>query len=176
MTYIIQTERLGLRMWKESDVSEFAKINADPEVMEFFPKLMSLEDTQAMMERVHKQHNDFGYGLYATEILDTNEFIGFIGFAHPRFEAGFTPCIEIGWRLKASSWNQGYCTEGALACLDYYRDVLKKNEIYSWTSILNKPSERIMQKIGMEKIGEFTHPLLDKKSILAQHVIYRKEL
>lgn len=176
MSYIIQTERLGLRLWRDSDLIEFSEINADPVVMEYFPDVMKVEETAAMMDRIYKHHADHGYGLYATEILSSKEFIGFIGFAHPRFEASFTPCIEIGWRLKASSWNQGYCTEGATACLDYCRDILHKNEIYSWTSVLNKPSERIMQKIGMVKTGEFSHPLLDKGSRLAQHVIYKKNL
>ena len=176
MSYIIQTNRLGLRQWKNSDLSPFAEMNADKQVMEYFPNIMSLTETQSMMLRIQQHHKDYGYGLYATEILDTKEFIGFIGFSTPRFEAAFTPCVEIGWRLIASSWNKGYCTEGALGCLDYYRDNLKKNEIYSWTSVLNKPSERIMQKIGMLKIGEFFHPLLDKESPLAQHVLYKKSL
>lgn len=174
--YIIKTERLGLRLWVTSDTSDFCDINADPEVMRHFPKILSESETHSMIERINKHHSDHGYGLYATEVLQTGEFIGFIGFAHPRFEASFTPCIEIGWRLKASSWNKGYCTEGAMGCLDYMKSHMDYDKVYSWTSPLNKPSERIMQKIGMEKVGEFQHPLLDPEHRLSQHVIYRKSI
>jgi len=175
-TYIIKTKRLGLRLWLPSDTSEFCDINADTQVMRHFPNTLSEEETLSMIDRINKHHTDHGYGLYATEILETGEFIGFIGFAHPRFEASFTPCIEIGWRLKASSWNKGYCTEGALACLEYMKDNINYDLVYSWTSPLNKPSKRIMQKIGMEKVGEFQHPLLDAEHALSQHVIYKKDI
>jgi ribosomal-protein-alanine N-acetyltransferase len=176
MSYIMQTKRLGLRRWEDSDLTQLADMNADKKVMQHFPNVMSTSETRSMLERIRRHHNEYGYGLYATEIIDTGEFIGFIGFSHPRFKADFTPCVEIGWRLQSAYWNKGYCTEGAMACLDYYKHTLKKTEIYSWTSVLNKPSERIMQKIGMEKIGEFLHPLLDRNSHLAQHVIYKKIL
>ena len=117
----------------------------------------------------------YGFGVYSVDILETNAFIGYIGFSCPTWEAYFTPCVEVGWRLKASSWNKGYATEGALACLDYGFNTIGFKSIYSWTATCNIPSERVMQKIGLLKIDEFDHPRIEKGDRLERHVLYGRD-
>lgn len=172
--YIIQTPRLGLRTWQDSDLDPFAKLNANPKTMQFYPNTLDWAASKKMLLRIQKQYQEFGFSVYAVDLLEQQQFIGYIGFMRPSFDSYFTPCVEIGWRLDPSFWNQGLATEGALACLDYGFEQLKFKEIYSFTAAINIPSERVMQKIGLQKIDTFKHPLLEKNSPLALHVLYKK--
>ncbi|PSX47202.1 GNAT family N-acetyltransferase, partial [Escherichia coli] len=115
-----------------------------------------------------------GYGLFAIEVKSTGEFIGFTGFHEATFEATFTPCTEIGWRLKHSAWNQGYATEAALGALAFAEEINTINEIYSFTAALNKPSENVMKKIHLTKIATFEQPALVNGDPLKPHVLYKK--
>lgn len=173
--YIFESSRLGFRMWKESDREVFAKMNANKEVMRYFPKTLNSKETDDFLNRVQEHFNEYGYGLWAVEIKDTKEFIGFIGFLNATFEAEFTPCTEIGWRLNNKYWNNGYATEGAKACLEYGFNNLNLNSIYSFTAEINQPSENVMRKIGLKKIGEFMHPKVEDGSPLKPHVLYKIE-
>ena len=148
-------------------------MNADPYVMKYFPYLMTKEQTMVMIERIKTHFEKNGFGLYAVDELATGQFIGFIGFSTATFESDFTPCTEIGWRLRKEAWNKGFATEGALACLEYGVPKFGLKDIYSFTAVLNKPSERVMQKIGMTKIGEFAHPRVSESSPLRPHVLYK---
>lgn len=174
-TYLFKTNRLGFRSWDEADLEPFALLNQDEAVMEFFPSLQDRSTSKAFIERMNRHFHEHNFCFFAVDKLDNEEFIGFIGLLNTSFEAEFTPCVEIGWRLKKSAWNQGFATEGALGCLDFGFDKLGLEEIYSFTPTLNKRSERIMQKIGMQKIGVFNHPKLAKGHPLEQHVLYRIE-
>ena len=171
--YIFQSPRLGFRNWSDGDIAPFAEINSDPEVMTYFPKPLSFAETKGLVQRLQKYYTDYGYTFYAVDRLEAAEFIGFIGMKYQTFESFFTPCVEIGWRLKRSAWGKGFATEGAKACLNSGFDTLGFLEIYSITAIPNLRSERVMQRIGMEKIGEFDHPSLEEGHVLQRHVIYR---
>ncbi|MBL4662050.1 MAG: GNAT family N-acetyltransferase [Flavobacteriaceae bacterium] len=173
-TYLFQSARLGFRDWKLSDHEPFAKINADAEVMEFLPKLLTREESSEMIERMQSTYNRSGYTFFAVDLLENGEFIGFIGIIRSTFDAFFTPCFEIGWRLQKSAWNQGLASEGALACLNYGFTVLKMPIIHSITAATNIKSEHIMKKLGMEKIGVFDHPKLAKNDPLTPHVVYQR--
>lgn len=171
--YLFQSARLGFRTWQEKDLLPMAALNADPAVMEFFPSTQSLEDTRAFVKRVHTHFKEYGFGWYAVDLLDNQEFIGFIGMAWNKMEADFTPCAEIGWRLKKAAWGKGYATEGAKRCIAYGFTDLQFKEIYSFTATINKRSERVMQKIGMQKVGIFEHPKIAMGDVLRPHVLYR---
>ncbi len=173
MDCIIETDRLCLRLWKEEDKKEFNAMNSDPAVMEYFPKTLNIDESGRLMEKIIKSIDEKTYGLWAVETKIDNRFIGFIGISNVTFESYFTPCIEIGWRLKKEAWGKGYATEGAKACLKYAFQILKLMEIYSFTALINERSERLMQKIGMTKIGEFDHPNVEKGSQLKRHVLYK---
>ena len=168
MKRYIETPRLILRDWREEDVAPFARINSDEQVMEYFLKKLDEEETRAFYRRIADEFADCGWGLYAVEDKADRSFIGYVGFHRIGFEVDFAPGIEIGWRLRKESWGKGLATEAAAACLEYGRDVLGLKEVYSFTSLLNKRSERVMQKIGMSFAGEFGHPLVDPAHVLLE--------
>lgn len=170
--YLFTSERLGFRNWQTDDLTSYAKLNADPQVMEFFPRPYSTQESALQIERFRRMSEIHGYCPYAVDRLDTQELIGFIGFMHTDFPAPFTPCTEIGWRLDRAAWGQGYATEGAKSCLQYAWETLELEEIYSFTAVVNQRSERVMQKIGMEAKGKFDHPKVDEGSVLRPHVLY----
>ncbi|MFN8357597.1 MAG: GNAT family N-acetyltransferase [Spirosomataceae bacterium] len=171
--FVITTPRIGLRPWKDSDQAPFIQMNADPRVMEFFPSCLSADETLAMIERIQQFIKTNGFGFWAAELLQTQQFIGFIGLSMPRFEASFTPCVEIGWRLMPEFWGQGLATEGAAACLTYAFEQLNLNEVVSFTTVTNLRSMRVMQKIGMKHILNFMHPSLPINHPLSEHVLYQ---
>lgn len=170
-----ETERLILRAWRPDDLPLFVAMNKDKRVMRFFPSTLSDYETESFYNRILEEFNCNGWGLYAVEIKTTGEFIGYVGLHEIGFEAAFTPGIEIGWRLAADYHNRGYAAEAANAVLK----LAKMNGIthlYSFTAKINVPSERVMQKIGMAKVGEFDHPKLSADSPLLGHVLYRIDL
>lgn len=171
----IETSRLRLRDWKDTDFEPFRQLNADEEVMKFSPKTLSKEESDAFCQAIIAEIKECGFGLYAVEVKATNEFIGFIGFHRATFESDFTPCIEIGWRLKKEVWGKGYATKGAKACLEYGFEELGFDEIFSFTADINEPSKQVMRKIGLEFVKEFDHPKVDPDSTLREHVLYSKQ-
>lgn len=176
---ILSTDRLNLRTWELDDLPLMAAINADPLVMEYFPSKQDLSRTKKMIDYINSHHEKYGYGLYAVEIKDTHEFIGFVGLDHPAFNIpGLKPqseVIEIGWRLSSKQWNHGYATEAASAVLRYAFTILNIDEIFSFTTITNVRSRRVMEKIGLHhsSTDDFDHPKLDINSPLLRHVLYR---
>jgi len=168
----LETSRLQLRDWKEDDLEPFCRLNADAEVMRYFPKTMSAEETAALQRTFVSELNECGFGRYAVQLKESERFIGFIGFHRAAFEADFTPCIEIGWRLDKAAWGKGYATEGAAACLHYGWEQLGFSDVYSFTAVLNAPSENVMKKIGMQFVKTFNHPKVDPTSPLYPHVLY----
>jgi RimJ/RimL family protein N-acetyltransferase len=171
--FIIETQRLGLRAWKDSDTEPFIEMNRDGRVMEFFPSILSESETLGMIERIKKCIAENHFGLWATEIKQTKEFIGFVGLSIPSFQAEFTPCVEIGWRLAHKYWGNGYATEAASACLDYGFNHLHPGEILSFTSVLNNKSLNVMKKIGMSYVETFEHPGIEEGSRLKTHALYK---
>lgn len=171
----LRTERLHLRRWRPADRGPFAEMNADPRVMEFFPAVLSRQQSDELAERIEQNFERQGFGLWAVEVPGVTEFAGFIGLAIPRFEAHFTPCVEIGWRLAAPYWGRGYATDGARAAVEFAFGPLALNEIVSMTTVTNVRSRRVMEKLGMTRTpaDDFDHPLLADGHPLRRHVLYR---
>ncbi len=171
----LRTQHLYLRRWLSSDREPFARLNADLQVMEFLPGPLSREESDARADRIEAHFEQHGFGLWAVEIPDVTTFAGFIGLSVPHFEAVFTPCVEIGWRLDAAYWNRGYATEGARAALEFGFRWLDLSEIVSFTVPANFRSRRVMEKLGMTHSAEdeFEHPLLPEGHPLRRHVLYR---
>ncbi len=159
-TYFFKSERLGFRNWMDSDLDEFAKLNSDLEVMEHFPKTLTKEETEKFIKRLKAHYTENGYSYFAIEILNTGEFIGFIGLAFKDYKSDFTPAVDIGWRLKKSAWGKGFATEGAKKCLELAFNELNLDKVISTCTERNYKSENVMKKIGMKKVGEFKHPQL----------------
>jgi RimJ/RimL family protein N-acetyltransferase len=153
-------------------------MNADPRVMEFFAAPLSPEETDALILRIQTHMAQHGFGFYSAELRATGEFIGMVGMAHVPFEAHFTPCVEIGWRIAPAYWNRGLATEGARECLRYAFEELALNKVVAFTVPANLPSRRVMEKLGMTRdpADDFEHPRLPEGHPLRRHVLYRTAL
>lgn len=171
----IQTERLLLRHWRDSDRSPFQQMNADPRVMEFFPEPLTPEASDALFGRIQAHFNRHGFGPFAIELAETGAFLGFVGLFVPEFDAHFTPAVEIGWRLAFEGWGKGLATEGARATLDYGFKTLGLEQVVSFTVPANQRSRRVMEKLGMthDPQDDFDHPKLPEGHPLRRHVLYR---
>lgn len=175
MTPILETERLVLRRWRASDREPFRAINADPRVMEYFPALLTAEESDQAIARIEQHFADHGFGLYAAELRETDAMVGYIGLAIPRFDAPFMPAVEIGWRLASEVWGRGLATEGAHAVVQHAFDDLRLSSVVSFTVPANHRSRRVMEKIGMahNAHADFDHPAIPKGHPLRRHVLYR---
>ncbi|HEX6899879.1 MAG TPA: GNAT family N-acetyltransferase [Thermoanaerobaculia bacterium] len=171
----LQTDRLRLRRWLPSDREPFAAMNADPRVTRYLGGSLSREESDALAARIEAHFEQRGFGLWAVEVRGGASFAGFVGLSVPRFEAHFTLCVEIGWRLGAEHWGHGYATEGAGAALAFGFESLGLAEIVSFTVPANLPSRRVMEKIGMthDPAEDFDHPFLPEGHPLRRHVLYR---
>jgi RimJ/RimL family protein N-acetyltransferase len=153
----------------------FARLNADPRVMEHSPAVLSREESDAVADRIEAHFDKHGFGRWSVEIPDVAPFAGFVGLSIPQFEAHFTPCVEVGWRLAAEFWGRGYATEAARAVLAFGFETLKLDEIVSFTVPANVRSRRVMERIGMthNPADDFDHPSLPEGHPLPRHVLYR---
>ncbi len=174
MPIVISTPRLILRHWTEEDKPFFAALNADERVMEFFPSLLTREESDAMVDRIQTAMERNGFGMWCVEIPGEIKCAGFIGVGIPKMETDFTPCVEIGWRLAFDQQGKGYATEGANACMNYARDILKLKDIVAFTVPKNVKSRNVMEKLGMKYEKDFLHPSVADDSPLKLHVLYRK--
>lgn len=171
----LRTGRLVMRAWRDEDRSPFAALNADPSVMEHFPSTLSRAQSDELVDRLVDRWRAGGPSLWAVEVPGVAPFIGYVGLLAPSFEAHFTPCVEVGWRLAAEHWGRGYATEGAAAALTFGVEELGLDEIVSFTVEANSRSRRVMEKLGMhhDPADDFDHPKLPAGHPMQRHVLYR---
>jgi RimJ/RimL family protein N-acetyltransferase len=150
-------------------------MNRDPRVMEFFPTLLTVEESNAGIDRVEAHFERHGFGLWAVEVKANGRFAGFVGLSIPRFETRFTPCVEVGWRLAPEFWGQGLATEGALEALRFGFEDCGLRQVVSFTVHANVRSRRVMEKIGMERdvAEDFDHPHIPDGHPMRKHVLFR---
>jgi RimJ/RimL family protein N-acetyltransferase len=143
--------------------------------MEHFPAPMTRQASDDFVDRMRADLDRRGFGLWALEVRSTGQFIGFTGLSVPSFEAHFTPAVEVGWRLAKDAWGNGYATEAARASLAHAFGPTGLDEVVSFTATTNKPSQRVMERIGMrhDEADDFDHPRLEKGHRLERHVLYR---
>jgi RimJ/RimL family protein N-acetyltransferase len=172
---VLRTPRLILRGWRRADRVPFAALNADPVVMAHLPAPLTAADSDALADAIEAQMSARGFGLWALEIPGVAPFAGFVGLSVPAFEAPFTPCVEIGWRLAAAQWRRGYATEAARAALVHAWDVIGLDEVVSFTTAGNARSRAVMTRLGMryDPADDFDHPRLAAGHALRPHVLYR---
>jgi RimJ/RimL family protein N-acetyltransferase len=171
----LSSGRLCLRQWREEDRDAFAAMNADARVMEFFRGCLTRAESDAMVDHIERHFSDHGFGLWAIEVPGVSAFVGFAGLEIPAFNAHFTPCVEIGWRLAFEHWGRGYATEAARLALDHGFATLALSEIVSFTSTTNRRSRAVMERLGMHHnpADDFDYPRLPKGHPLRSHVLYR---
>jgi len=168
---LLTTERLILRQWREADREPFARLNADPQVREFFPRCLTRDESDADVSRIHQWIEERGWGFWAVEVRGGAPFIGFVGLSVPNFRS----CVEIGWRLAKEHWGHGYASEAAVASLRFGFEKLTLQEIVAFTVPLNERSMGVMKRIGMTRdpADDFDHPNVEPGHPLRRHVLYR---
>lgn len=171
----LYTERLILRRWRDSDRETFARMNADPEVMRFFPAPLSRAESDAFVDRIERHFDEHGFGLWAVEVPGVAPFVGDVGLSIPSFEAHFMPAVEVGWRLDRPFWGHGYATEAARAATVDAFGRVGLREIVSFTIPINLPSIRVMERLGMTRNphDDFDHPGVAAGHPYRRHVLYR---
>jgi ribosomal-protein-alanine N-acetyltransferase len=169
-----ETARLILREWIDSDLEPFAAMNADSKVMEFFPQVRTAEESQQALQTIKEHFIQHGYGVYAVTDKENN-FIGMVGLQVNPDKFSFSPCVEIMWRSLPQYWGNGYAPEAALKCLEIGFQEFNLTEIVSFTAAINLKSQRVMEKIGMQRDfkADFAHPNLTAQHRLNPHVLYR---
>ncbi|MGM8872084.1 GNAT family N-acetyltransferase [Psychrobacter sp. 2Y5] len=172
----LETQRLTLRQWQPADYSIFAQMNADTEVMRYFPKTLTAKTSDIIAHKCQQLIEDNGWGFWAVSLKeDTNDnFIGMVGLNQVHQDMPFAPNIEIAWRLHKDYWRNGYALEAAQAALKYAFNVLALEEVVAFTAVSNQPSQRLMQRLGMTNTNQvFDHPMLNSDHPLAAHVLYK---
>lgn len=149
----------------------FARLNADPQVREFFPGCLTRDESDAAVSGIHRGIEERGWGFWAVEVRGGAPFLGFVGLSVP----GFRPGVEIGWRLAKEHWGHGYASEAAVASLRFGFEKLTLEEIVAFTVPLNERSIGVMKRIGMTRdaADDFDHPKVEPGHPLRRHVLYR---
>ncbi|KWR91840.1 GNAT family N-acetyltransferase [Cupriavidus sp. IDO] len=170
----LETDRLRLRQWRESDLEPFAALNADPEVMQNFPATLTRAESDILATRCRDRITTIGWGLWVAERKADGAFLGFVGLNEPAAALPFSPCVEIGWRLAQHAWGQGYATEAARGALQVGFERLGLDEIVSFTTLGNRRSRAVMERLGMQEdpVG-FEHPGVPAGHPLRPHCLYR---
>ena len=174
---MLTTDRLLLRRWHESDRAPFAALNADPEVMRYFPSTRTRAESDTMVDRLDAAIEADGFGLWAVERRDSGAFVGFVGLSRPSFDPALVGQVEIGWRLAREAWGQGVATEAAREVVRFAFDPAGADlpALVSFTAATNEPSRRVMRRLGMahDPADDFEHPALPPGHALRPHVLYR---
>ena len=162
-----------MRRWREADREPFAALNADPEVMRYFPAPLDRADSDAMVDRIEALFRWQGFGLWALEVAATEEFIGFTGLNPMPEGVPGAGGMEVGWRLARGAWHQGYASEAAVAAADVAFREAGLAELWSMTAVANQPSQAVMRRLGMTLHAHFDHPRVAPGHPLRPHVAYR---
>jgi RimJ/RimL family protein N-acetyltransferase len=169
----LRTDRLVMRRWRESDREPYAALNADPEVMRYFPATLSRVASDVSVDRMEDLFDRQGFGLWALEVAATAEFIGFTGLNPMPDGVPGAGGMEVGWRLARHAWHHGYATEAATAAVDVAFNGVGLDQIWSMTAVLNRPSQAVMLRLGMTACELFDHPALPPGHHLRRHIAYR---
>lgn len=169
----IETARLLMRRWRDADREPFAELNGDPQTLLYFPRTFDRAASDSLIDRTEAFFDALGYGLWALEVRQTKQFIGFTGLSPMPDDVPGAGGVEIGWRLARHAWHRGYATEAARAAATVAFDGLRLAELWSMTAVLNEPSQAVMRRIGMTEVARFQHPRVPDGHPLRPHVTYR---
>jgi len=172
---MIETERLIIRPWQERDRAPFAAVGQDEAVRRFLGPLQSREESDAVVDRLIAMQAAQGYCFWALERRADGVFLGFCGLKPGPAGTPIADKVEIGWRLAAPYWGQGYAREAAEASLDWGWRNLRHQAIYSMTVPANRASWGLMERLGMQRRPDldFDHPEVPDGSPLKSHIVYR---
>lgn len=171
----LSTPRLLLRPFSDADLTDFATINADPEVMRHFPAPLSVEETGAAMKRYEAHRARHGFAMSAVILRESGRLIGVVGLQNVPFDAHFTPAVEVGWRLHREYWGKGLAGEAAAAAMDWGFRTQGLLEIVACTIPVNTRSRALMERLRMTRDprDDFDHPAIPDGHPMRRHVLYR---
>ena len=168
--------RVLLRHWRADDYAAYAALNADAQVMQYFPRPLDRAASDAMADEIGARMARQGWGIWAAEHTATGNFIGAVGLNIPSAPLPFQPCVEIAWRLAKPWWGQGLALEAATQALQHGFEHLQLNEVVAFTALPNLRSQALMQRLGMQRKGpDFEHPVLPAGHWLRRHCLYAIE-
>ena len=173
----LETERLVLRDWRDSDAEDFHRLHSDLKVMETLGPVREMSyTTDLIVDLRERSRRNGGFTYWAVELREDGRVIGFCGLDRGH-EGPIVGELEIGWRLASDCWGRGYATEGALACLAWANANLPGERCVAITAAINTRSRRLMERIGMTRRPEldFDHAGVAPGSGLRAHVTYAKE-
>jgi RimJ/RimL family protein N-acetyltransferase len=168
----VRTERLLMRRWREADREPFAVLNGDPQTMVYFPSTLDRTGSDALVDRIEQRFEEQGFGLWALEISETGQFIGFTGLNPMPPDVPGAGGMEVGWRLARQAWHHGYATEAARAAVGVAFEGARLTELWSMTAVLNEPSQAVMRRLGMTEVARFEHPRVPAGHRIQPHVTY----
>ncbi|CAA6817553.1 MAG: Acetyltransferase, GNAT family [uncultured Sulfurovum sp.] len=172
----LKTKHLILRQWKEEDLRFYAQLTSNKEVMKYFPKTLTLEQSNKAARKFMNLLVKNAWGFWAVEEISSAKFIGYAGLHKPQTQFSFSPCIEIAWRMEDKYWNRGYVLESGQEILHYALEVLSLEEVVYFSSIKNLKGEKIARALGMKKADKnFYHPFVDQQHQLSEHYLYNKK-
>ena len=177
MGLLLETQRLMLRLWTAEDIALLAAIDADPRVCAYYPNPFTARQSAAAVQRYRASYDRDGFCMMAAVRKQDKRLIGILGMQVLPFPVAGLPrqSVELGWRLAYDVWGQGLATEGASAVIRYAFDKLGLTQLVAITAIVNAPSRRVMEKLGMrhDPSLDFPHPDVPKGHVLNPHVVYR---
>jgi RimJ/RimL family protein N-acetyltransferase len=170
---MLETERLFLRPFRETDREAFARLNGDPRVSDWLGGPIDRAASDALIDRTNVHIAEHGFGFWAAERKADGVLVGMIGLRHTPFDTPM-PGLELGWRLDPAAQGQGLASEGAKASLDWGFANLAAREILAFTARSNLRSQAVMKRIGMipDPARDFDHPRLAADHPLRPHVVY----
>ena len=170
----LETKRLILRQWIYEDFEAFAKLNSDLKVMEYFPSILTKKQSYTIANNLKLLIFKQGWGIWVLQEKKSGKFVGTLGLYEPIDNLPFVPCVEISWKLSYEYWGKGYASEASKEVLKFAFDVLKLDEVISFTAAINKRSISLMKRLGMKNTCKnFKHPALTKEDRLSEHVLYK---
>ena len=169
------TARLRLRRWRAADRGPFAEMNADPEVMRYFPSPLDRTASDALVDRIETRFEEQGYGLWALERLADRAFLGFAGLNPMPPGTPGAGALEVGWRLARAGWGHGYATEAAAAALEVWFAALGGTRVWSITTVGNLRSQAVMGRLGLTEHARYRQPGLPLDHELSAAVAYLRE-
>ncbi len=172
---MIETARLILRPWRDTDREPYAAMSGDRRVMDWLgSEPLSRRQSDAAIDRLRAEFDRLGHGVLVIERKADGLFLGCVALAAVPHSPPVPQGLEIGWRLAHHAWGEGYASEAAAAVLDDAFARLRVPEVFAFTAATNLRSQAVMRRIGLTRRPDldFDHPALASDHPLRRHVVY----